>query len=388
MNMKLDVRWRHLLALFLIAGAVEAAEYFPPRGEWQTLAPAEAGFDGAKLEAAIEFARSGAVTEPAELDQVITGYFAPREPGFRLLGPTGTRAGDSGMILRHGKIVAQWGDTRRVEMTFSVAKSYLSTLAALALADGLIATLNDPVARYVPGELFEGEHNGAISWHHLLNQSSDWSGTLWEIPDWADRPEGDDPANRPLYPPGTRYKYNDVRVNVLALSLLEVFREPLPGVLRRRIMDPIGASNTWRWHGYENSWVELDGLRMQSVSGGGHFGGGIFISTEDHARFGLLYLRQGRWGEQQLFPAEWLETMRSTAPDRPDYGYLWWLNTERARIPAASERAFSAAGFEGHYIFVEPEHDLVIVLRWIPDLAGVVERVLAALELGFPHPDR
>jgi hypothetical protein len=51
-------------------------------------------------------------------------------------------------------------------------------------------------------------------------------------------------------------------------------------------MDPIGASTTWRWHGYENSWIELDGRRVQSVSGGGHFGGGMFISAWDLARFG------------------------------------------------------------------------------------------------------
>jgi CubicO group peptidase (beta-lactamase class C family) len=284
------------------------------------------------------------------------------------------------MILRHGRIVAQWGDTRRVDMTFSVAKSYLSTLAALALDDGLIADLDDPVARYVTDGHFAGAHNGGITWRHLLNQSSDWSGTLWDIHDWADRPEGEDPQNRPLYPPGTRYKYNDVRVNLLALSLLEVFREPLPQVLRHRIMDPVGASTTWRWHGYENSWIELDGLRMQSVSGGGHFGGGMFVSTEDHARFGLLFLRGGEWGGARLFSADWLGSIRTAAPGRPDYGYLWWLNTGREQVLAAPERAFVAAGFGGHYIYVDEQHDLVVVLRWIPDLAGVVERVLAALE--------
>jgi CubicO group peptidase (beta-lactamase class C family) len=364
----------------LLAQAALAAEYVPPRGQWDTLAPAEAGFAPERLQAAVDYARSKAVTEPADLHEVISAHFAPREPGFRILGPTGTRAGDSGMILRHGKIVAQWGDTRRVDMTFSVAKSYLSTLAALAVDDGLIADLDDPVARYVPGGHFEGEHNGAITWRHLLNQSSDWSGTLWDITDWADRPEGEHPQHRPLHPPGTRYKYNDVRVNLLALSLLEVFREPLPQVLRRRIMDPVGASTTWRWHGYENSWVELDGLKMQSVSGGGHFGGGLFISTEDHARFGLLFLRGGEWGGAQLFSADWLEALRTPAPGRPDYGYLWWLNTGREQAPAAPERAFHAAGFGGHYIYVDEQHDLVVVLRWIPDLAGVVERVLAALE--------
>ncbi|HUG98645.1 MAG TPA: serine hydrolase [Gammaproteobacteria bacterium] len=367
-------------ALFLLAHAALAVDYSPPRGQWGAADPADAGFDPDRLGAAVEWARANAVAEPADLREIITAHFAPREPGFRIFGPTGTRDADSGMILRHGKLVAHWGDTRRVDMTFSVAKSYLSTLAALALADGLIADLDEPVARYVTGGHFAGAHNGRITWRHLLNQSSDWSGTLWDIPDWADRPEGEDPEQRPLHPPGTRYKYNDVRVNLLALSLLELFREPLPQVLKRRIMDPIGASTTWRWHGYENSWVDLDGLKMQSVSGGGHFGGGLFISTEDHARFGLLFLRGGRWGDEQLFPAEWLEAIRTPAPGRADYGYLWWLNPERARIPAAPERAFAAAGFGGHHIYVDEQHDLVIVLRWIPDLAGVVERVLGALE--------
>jgi hypothetical protein len=374
------IRRLSFLALFLAANAFADTHYYPPRGQWATMTPAEAGFDPGQLEAAVEYARSRAVAEPEDLREVISDHFGPLEPGFRILGPTGTRSGDSGMILRHGRIVAQWGDTRRVEMTFSVAKSYLSTLAALALAEGLIADVRDPVAGYVPGGHFEGEHNGAIRWHHLLNQSSDWSGTLWEVPDWADRPEGDQPDERPLHVPGSRYKYNDVRVNLLALSLLEVFREPLPQILKRRIMDPIGASTTWRWYGYDNSWVELDGLKIQSVSGGGHFGGGMFISTEDHARFGLLFLRRGQWGGQQLFPAEWIDTLRASPPDRPDYGYLWWLNTGRKQIPAAPESAYSAAGFGGNYIYVDEEHDLVIVLRWIPDLAGVVERVLGALE--------
>ena len=145
-------------------------------------------------------------------------------------------------------------------------------------------------------------------------------------------------------------------------------------------MDPIGASPTWRWHGYRNSWVELDGLRMQSVSGGGHFGGGLFISTEDHARYGLLFLRRGNWDGRQLFPAGWIDHLRRPTPARPDYGYLWWLNTGRERIPAAPATAYAAAGFGGNHIYVDEEHDLVIVLRWIPDLAPVVERVLAALK--------
>jgi CubicO group peptidase (beta-lactamase class C family) len=67
--------------------------------------------------------------------------------------------------------------------------------------------------------------------------------------------------------------------------VLHVWRHPLPEVLRQELMEPIGASTTWRWHGYENSWIEPDSRNEQSVSGG-HFGGGMFISAWDLARFG------------------------------------------------------------------------------------------------------
>ena len=146
-----------------------------------------------------------------------------------------------------------------------------------------------------------------ITWDHLLRQTSDWQGTLWGKPDWADRPEGQTPAdwpNRPLSEPGTRYKYNDVRVNVLALRALHVLRRPLPEVLREEVMEPIGASSTWRWHGYENSWIDLDGRRVQSMTGGGHWGGGMFISARDMARFGYLFLRNGKWKDRQIVSPE------------------------------------------------------------------------------------
>ena len=107
--------------------------------------------------------------------------------------------------------------------------------------------------------------------------------------------------------PGSVYKYNDTRVNVLALAALNVWRRPLPQVLKENIMDPIGASNTWRWFGYENSWVVLDGSLVQSVSGGGHFGGGMFISAYDMGRFGYLTLHHGKWKDRQLLSNQWVD---------------------------------------------------------------------------------
>lgn len=364
-----------------------AADYVPPRGAWATRSAVDAGFDPARLDAAVALAKQKTVAEPLDLGPVILSHYAAREPGFRVLGPTGTRAGGSGLVLRGGQVVAQWGDVERPEMVFSVAKSVLATVTGAAVADGRIASIDDPVARYVPEPHFTGDHNGAITWRHLLEQSSDWRGTLWEVPDWADRPTGTTLREwqaQPRVTPGSVHEYNDVRINLLALSLLHVLRDPLPRVLRERIMDPIGASSTWRWYGYDNSWIEIDGLRVQSVSGGGHFGGGLFISTADLARFGLLIQRNGRWDGTTLVDPGWIQTMTTPSTPKPDYGLLWWLNTDRKAIPAAPASAFWALGFGGNYVYVDREHDLVVVLRWVPDGHGeaVISAIIEALQAG------
>jgi len=370
-----------LLCLLLSTGA-SAGDYYPPPGHWQRQAPEQLGFDPARLAAAVAGARDRGVVEPRELSEALQESYR-KEPGYRILGPTGRREAPAGLVIRHGRIAAEWGDPERVEMTFSVVKSFLSTVAGLAWQAGRVPDLDEPVGRRVRSGQFESAHNRPISWRHLLNQTSDWQGVLWGIEDWADRPVGDDPqqwANRELHAPGSHFKYNDVRVNLLAYALLQVWRKPLPVVLREQVMDPIGASVTWRWEGYENSWVVLDGQHMQSVSGGGHFGGGLFISSLDLARFGLLMLRNGRWGETQLVPEAWLRMAREPTPVKPAYGFMWWLNTGRQSIPAAPESAYYAAGYGGNYVYIDPDNDLLVVLRWTPALADVITDILAALD--------
>jgi CubicO group peptidase (beta-lactamase class C family) len=306
------------------------------------------------------------------------------EPDFEILGKTKERGGTAGLIIKDGYIVAEWGDVERVDMTFSVAKSYLSTVAGLALDHKLIHDVNDKAQDYVWDGTFEGEHNQKITWDHLLTQSSDWSGQQFGLYDWADRPPGegsiDDWRARQLYEPGTHYKYNDVRVNVLAYSLLQVWRKPLPQVLKEEIMDPIGASTTWRWLGYPNSYVNVDGLQMQSVSGGGHFGGGIFINSLDHARFGLLFLRNGKWENQQLISKDWVKSVQKSSQPKPDYGYLWWNNSQ-GNWEGVSKEVYYAAGFGGNYIVIDEENDLLVVTRWIDN--SKIDDVMRLLQKSF-----
>lgn len=362
------------LILFLIVFAdtnlFAQENYFPSKiSPWAQKSPSSVGLDKSLLSEAIAFAKENEYSGSNDLRIAILKGFS-HEPYHQILGPTKKRGGPAGMVIKDGYLIASWGDTKRVDMTFSVTKSYLSTVAGLAVDQRLFLP-SEKVATYVWDHTFDGEHNQAITWEHLLNQSSDWSGSLWGGFDWADRPprdgDIDDWKYRILHPPGTHFKYNDVRVNVLAYSLLHVWRKPLPQILKEKIMDPIGASSTWRWYGYENSWVNVDGNRVQSVSGGGHSGGGLFISTEDHARFGLLFLNKGKWGEEQIISPEWIETATTPSPANPSYGYLWWLNhPESSRYVAdAGKDMYYAAGFGGNFIIILPKENMVVVTRWL-----------------------
>jgi CubicO group peptidase (beta-lactamase class C family) len=370
----------------IVAGPVQGQEaYYPPAGGWEHRAPGAVGMDSARLAAAVAYAQEHEAERPRDLE--LEHYISfGREPNDTPIGPFRERGDQTGIVVRHGYIVAEWGEPDRVDMTFSVTKSFLSTTVGLAWDRGLIAGVHDPVGPYVPAEHFASPHNARITWDHMLRQTSDWEGTLWGKPDWADRPPPDVPLAeyvvRERNEPGTVYKYNDVRVNMLALAALHVWRRPLPEVLRTLVMDPIGASNTWRWLGYDNSWVTIDGIRMQSVSGGGHWGGGMFISARDLARFGLLTLRRGQWNGEQVLSDEWFAMALAPTAANPGYGFMnFFLNTGRRAVPSAPESAFYHLGSGANVVYVDPEHDLVIVARWIEGqaLAALAQHVLEAV---------
>ena len=316
------------------------------------------------------------------------------------------RGAPTGVIVRHGYVVAEWGNPTAVEMTHSVTKSMLSTVVGLAFDKGLIGSVHDTVAKSMAPILavaapiqgigaespsngkwlmpFDTPHNRRLTWDHMLRQVSDWEGTLWGKPEWADRPTGtpNSWSTRPRAEPGSVYEYNDVRVNVLALATLNIWRRPLPDVLREQIMDPIGASATWRWYGYDNSWIVLDGRAVQSVSGGGHWGGGMFINARDMARFGLLTLRRGQWKDKRLLSEAWVRMSLTPTAAQPTYGFMnWFLNTDRKYVPSAPASAFVHVGNGTNIVYVDPVNDVVAVVRWIENGAvdGFVQRLLAAV---------
>jgi len=248
-------------------------QYVPPQGDdWAAIAAQDAGFGAQGVQSIIDFA----IANESQMDRDIgralaTGHFSEPMPDGEILGPTRPRGDPSGLVLKGGRMVAEWGPTQSPDMTFSVAKSFLAICAGLAVDDGLIPDIDRPVRELVDDGNFDSEQNSGITWRHLLQQSSEWEGTLFGKADRIDRHRRLDlPPNTPslkgthrdLQKPGTFWEYNDVRVNALGLALMRVFQRPLPDVLRERVMEPIGASDDWEWHGYSTSYVEIDGKRM------------------------------------------------------------------------------------------------------------------------------
>ena len=383
---------------------VVAKDYFPSAQSWEHKDPSSIGLDSNKINAAIQFAKENEAKLPRnqEIAQAMT---FGKEPYSDAIGPLAERGEPTGIIIYKGYIVAEWGEPNRVDMTNSVTKSMLSTVVGLAVEKGLIRSVNDRVADYLPpievwnndpyrgaekiGQPqllypFASAHNKKLTWEVMLRQTSDWEGTLWGKPDWADRPS-DKPnewLTRKRNEPGTVWKYNDTRVNALALATTTVWRKPLPQVLRENIMNPIGASNTWHWTGYRNSWIVLDGQAIQSVSGGGHFGGGLFINAYDMARFGLLSLHKGNWNGKQIISEQWVNQALTPTTANTGYGYMnWFLNTDKKLFPSAPLTAFAHLGNGTNMIYVDMQNDLVAVVRWIENSAldGFVKRLLESI---------
>ena len=379
--------------------------YFPGK-EWQSKTPEEVGMDATKLQEAIVFAIDNEVKNPRNMEENHYRTFG-KEPFGDAIGPMKDRGSQTGIIIKNGYIVAEWGDPERPDMSHSVTKSFLSTTVGLAYDKGLIKSIQDTVYPYVPAiqvytplppankadhfgtanmlDLFATPNNRKITWNDMLRQTSDWEGTLWGKPDWADRPStnASEWLMRARNVPGTVYEYNDTRVNVLALATLNVWRKPLPQVLKENIMDEINASTTWRWYGYENSFIILDGEIVQSVSGGGHWGGGMIINAYDMARFGYLTLRKGKWNNKQLISEQWINWATTPTPAQIGYGFMnYFLNTDGKYLPSAPTTSFTHIGNGTNMIYVDRENDIVAVVRWIDNksLDGFVNALLKAVK--------
>jgi CubicO group peptidase (beta-lactamase class C family) len=152
-----------LLALFAPLVVAQTTPYVPTRFTWETRTPAQVGMNAGRLEEAIAFAKANESQGTRDLEAAHYYSFG-REPYGEAIGPLKPRGDMTGIIVRHGYLVAEWGDPYRVDMTFSVTKSFLSTTVGLAYDRGLIENLDDAVHRYVATGEFDSEHNRQITW--------------------------------------------------------------------------------------------------------------------------------------------------------------------------------------------------------------------------------
>jgi CubicO group peptidase (beta-lactamase class C family) len=294
-----------LLAHFLVgAGALsaQATQYVPDARNWERRTPQQVGLDAAAIDSAVAFAVASESASPRDL----------LAQHLRTFGRTGV------------------------------------AFAAFEVLD-----------------LFESEHNRRVTWDHLLRQTSDWQGTLWGKPDWADRPRGDVEEWRagPRDEPGTVYAYNDVRVNLLALAALNVWRRPLPQVLREH------------GHGSHRRIRHVALVRLRQLLGGaGRRARAVGQRrralgrrhVHQRPRHGALRAAHGAPRPVGRPP----DPVRAVAPHGDDarapqptqYGFMnFFLNTGRRALPSAPEQAFYHLGAGNNVIYVDPVNDIVIV---------------------------
>ena len=365
--------------LFAQLAQPKSSSYFPAAGTWQHKAPAEVGMDAAKLNQAVRWAEDHGSDWDFKKDQIRV-FGKP-------LGPLPEqRAATNGIILRHGYIVAEFGNTKANDPVYSVAKSVISITTSIALEKGLIHSVDDPVADYVHDGGYDSPHNAKITWKNHLRQESEWEGEMWgKNANFLGPEEFGAGRMRPreIRDPGTYFEYNDVRINRFALSLAKVFGKGLPEVFKENITDKIGCSHEWKWQGYgPSSTVRINGKAVESVSGGTRWGGGLWIDSQDLARIGLLILNRGKWRNRQLVSDAWIGEATTPSAHGPDYGYLWWLNTERKHWPSAPAASFAALGNGGNMIWIDPDHDIVLVWRWLGSGGaddGMIQRLMAAV---------
>jgi len=327
------------------------------------------------LEQAVQFAIDHESTWDRDCSSSNWGvHHGDPAPYNKLYGPVHSRGPNSGTILLHGKTLTSWGEPQRADLTFSVAKTYLALLAGVAVDRGLITDLNEPIGKRLKGIGFDEGNNALVTWEQMLQQTSEWEGTLFGLPDQVDRyravtfakaPDGVKGDARPLRPAGTYWEYNDVRINQLSLALLHVFQRPLPEVFREAITRPVGASENWNWVGYDDAWVDIAGKRVQSVPGGTHWGGGMSISSEDQALIGQMMLDEGMANGKRVLSAEWIKRMQVPCKLAPFYGYLVWLNDQQKVFPSVPASSYFAVGAGSSFTWIEPEMGMVVIIRWL-----------------------
>lgn len=312
----------------------------------QPAPPAAAGTDRAATGAdwAVESPESHGM-DPAKLEEARDYAMVP------------SRNTQAVIVVHQGAIVAEWygpgADQASYGTSWSVAKSVTSSLIGIAIDEGLIPSIDEPMTTYFPEWI--GTPKEAITLRHVLHMESG-----------LDFEEDYDPANAadsdiiqmiatqrdqlayaaglPVeVPPGTQFDYSSGDTLLLSGVLEQATGMSAGAYARQKLFDPIGM-------GAVDWWQDAEGHTLTFCC--------VDATARDFARFGQLYLDGGQWGGQQVVPASWVtDSLTDTAATNDGYGYQWWLDAGSNGIPAR----YTAIGFDGQAITVIPSLDLVVV---------------------------
>ena len=258
------------------------------------------------------------------------------------------------MLVRHGKVIAEawWkpeaADKRHV--LWSLSKSFTSTAVGLAVEEGKLS-LDDPVLKFFKNEAptESSENLKAMRVRDLLSMS----GGHDVEPKFAidQGPSVKAFLNHPVtHKPGTWFRYNTPGSYMLSALVTKATGQKVLDYLTPRLFEPLGIENP-EW-----------GATAEGYNFGGY---GLFIRTEDIAKFGLLYLRKGKWNGKTLLPEKWVEAATSKQVDnskapsakttdwQQGYGFQFWR---------CQHNAFRGDGRDGQICLVMPEQDAVVAI--------------------------
>jgi CubicO group peptidase (beta-lactamase class C family) len=248
-------------------------------------------------------------------------------------------------------------DQRSVNTSFSMAKSFASALVGLAIDEGYIKSVDEPITNYLPDLLKKDKRFKSITIRHLLTMSSGikyeegatlpWSEAADDTKTYYSTDLRELALNCQIEgTPGQYFEYNNYNPLLVGMILERATGTHVSRYLQEKLWKPMGmeADGSWSLDSKEDGFEKMES--------------GVNARARDFARFGMLFAKEGNWRGKQLISRVWVE--ESTRPDTSadpsrDYQYFWWVNTPNGK------NHFSAQGNYGQYIYVAPEKDLVIV---------------------------
>ena len=278
------------------------------------------------------------------------------------------------MIIYDGKVLYHWGEVDRKFYIHSCRKSLLSALYGIHVEEGnieLSKTMDDLGIDDKPPSLSELEKTATVKMLLKARSGIYHEAALESAGMKADRPE------RHSHSPGTFWYYNNWDFNALGTIFEQETGKKIFEEFKDRIADPIGMED-----------FQIGDCKYVYEDVSLHPGYPFRMTARDMARFGLLFLNNGIWNGNRIISKEWIKestTSYSDAGGNGGYGYMWWIEVDGRHIPGLkmAEGTYSARGYNGHYILIIPEMDLVIVHRVNTDIDNSVDGIQFAMLTGL-----